>query len=378
MDVYDPQMPNVVLFGGLMVVSAIGIFLVFTFMEKVLRPSEEALAKQGKGLKKTQQKEKEKKKKEEAVEKKGKGKKNQEKPNGQVPEAHQSAPVVSSVTIKKSNVLPAHEEQKHNGPVKKVAASKKKSEPAPADSDGPLHLPYKTLVSTVSSTVFGEGEAQRLIEILTEKAGIVQDTWHAELAAERAKATAVEGKLKEQLLAREQEMAAVQARVQASYQDHVSETQQLQGKIRTLQEQLENGPDTQLARLQQENSILSDAFCQIRSQMESKQNAEVARLQEWCGKLMNELSEKSEVLRQEEQLRKSWKMKVAALERQMEQLQEKLGKKKKRKNRGQAASELQERLKVTRDQLAKGRLKKCKEQLQETGEEDSVKEGTSV
>ncbi|XP_056217845.1 ribosome-binding protein 1-like [Falco biarmicus] len=419
MDVYDPQMPNVVLFGGLMVVSAIGIFLVFTFMEKVLRPSEEALAKQGKGLKKTQQKEKEKKKKEEAVEKKGKGKKNQEKPNGQVPEAHQSAPVVSSVTIKKSNVLPAHEEQKHNGPVKKVAASKKKSEPAPADSDGPLYLPYKTLVSTVSSTVFGEGEAQRLIEILTEKAGIVQDTWHAakqkgdpvtvlkrqleekekqlatkqeaaaaarnkveelsqELAAERAKATAVEGKLKEQLLAREQEMAAVQARVQASYQDHVSETQQLQGKIRTLQEQLENGPDTQLARLQQENSILSDAFCQIRSQMESKQNAEVARLQEWCGKLMNELSEKSEVLRQEEQLRKSWKMKVAALERQMEQLQEKLGKKKKRKNRGQAASELQERLKVTQDQLAKGRLKKCKEQLQETGEEDSLKEGTSV
>ncbi|XP_055556493.1 ribosome-binding protein 1-like isoform X2 [Falco cherrug] len=362
MDVYDPQMLNVVLFGGLMVVSAIGIFLVFTFMEKVLRPSEEALAKQGKGLKKSQQKEKEKKKKEEAVEKKGKGKKNQEKPNGQVPEAHQSAPVVSSVTIKKSNVLPAHEEQKHNGPVKKVAASKKKSEPAPADSDGPLYLPYKTLVSTVSSTVFGEGEAQRLIEILTEKAGIIQDSWHAakqkgdpvtvlkrqleekekqlatkqeaaaaarnkveelsqELAAERAKATAVEGKLKEQLLAREQEMAAVQARVQASYQDHVSETQQLQGKIRTLQEQLENGPDTQLARLQQENSILSDAFCQIRSQMESKQNAEVARLQEWCGKLMNELSEKSEVLRQEEQLRKSWKMKVAALERQMEQLQ---------------------------------------------------------
>ncbi|XP_040434016.1 ribosome-binding protein 1-like, partial [Falco naumanni] len=341
----------------------------------------------------------------------------QEKPNGKVPEAHQSAPVVSSVTIKKSNVLPAHEEQKHNGPVKKAAASKK-SEPAPADSDGPLYLPYKTLVSTVSSTVFSEGEAQQLIEILTEKAGIVQDTWHAakqkgdpvtvlkrqleekekqlatkqeaaaaarnkveelsqELAAERAKATAVEGKLKEQLLAREQEMAAVQARMQASYQDHVSETQQLQGKIRTLQEQLENGPDTQLARLQQENSILSDAFCQIRSQMESKQNAEVARLQEWCGKLMNELSEKSEVLQQEKQLRKSWKMKVAALERQMEQLQEKLGKKK-RKNRGQAASELQERLKVTQDQLAKGRMTKCKEQLQETGEEDSLKEGTSA
>lgn len=49
---------------------------------------------------------------------------------------------------------------------------------APTDSDGALYLPYKTLVSTVSSMVFSEGEAQQLIEILTEKAGIVQDIWH--------------------------------------------------------------------------------------------------------------------------------------------------------------------------------------------------------
>lgn len=41
----------------------------------------------------------------------------------------------------------------------------------------------------------------------------------------------MEGKLKEQLLAREREIVAVQARMQASYQDHVSETQQLQGKV---------------------------------------------------------------------------------------------------------------------------------------------------
>lgn len=41
-------------------------------------------------------------------------------------------------------------------------------------------------------------------------------------------------------------------------------------QIRTLQEQLENGPNTQLARLQQENSILRDALNQATSQMESK------------------------------------------------------------------------------------------------------------
>lgn len=44
--------------------------------------------------------------------------------------------------------------------------------------DAPLDLSFKTLVSTVSSMMFSEGEAHRLIEILSEKGGIVQDTWH--------------------------------------------------------------------------------------------------------------------------------------------------------------------------------------------------------
>ncbi|XP_074392963.1 ribosome-binding protein 1 isoform X2 [Zonotrichia albicollis] len=460
MDVYDPQTLGVVVFGGFMVISAIGIFLVSTFSMKETS-YEEALAKQRKELEKSQQQKLEKKKKEKLVEKKGKAKKKEEKPNGKIPEqqltqevtdppkevlpepavvpepvtaetpiaavavvpqekdkpvpspkekrkkekkvakvepapspvlappsvsvpksspvrevapkevpvvavppvgTQQSAPVISSVTVKKSEALPAPEDQKHDAPAKKKAASKKKSEPAPTDSDGALYLPYKTLVSTVSSMVFSEGEAQQLIEILTEKAGIIQDTWHTatqkgdpvavlkrqleekekqlsaeqedaaaarnklrelskELAAERAKAGAVEGRLKEQLLNREREIVAVQARMQASYQDHVSETQQLQGKIRTLQEQLENGPNTQLARLQQENSILRDALNQATSQMESKQNAELAKLRQECSKLMKELSEKSEVLQQEEQQRKSWEIKATASEKRIEQLQ---------------------------------------------------------
>ncbi|NXE62705.1 RRBP1 protein, partial [Calcarius ornatus] len=460
MDVYDPQTLGVMVFGGFMVISAIGIFLVSTFSMKETS-YEEALAKQRKELEKSQQQKLEKKKKEKPLEKKGKAKKKEEKPNGKIPEqqltqevtdppkevlpepavvpepvtvetpiaavavvpqekekpipspkekrkkekkvakvepapspvlapppatvpksspvrevapkevpvvavppvgTQQSAPVISSVTVKKSEALPAQEDQKHDGPAKKKAASKKKSEPAPTDSDGALYLPYKTLVSTVSSMVFSEGEAQQLIEILTEKAGIIQDTWHTatqkgdpvavlkrqleekekqlsaeqedaaaarnklrelskELAAERAKAGAVEGRLKEQLLAREREIVAVQARMQASYQDHVSETQQLQGKIRTLQEQLENGPNTQLARLQQENSILRDALNQATSQMESKQNAELAKLRQECSKLMKELSEKSEVLQQEEQQRKSWEIKATASEKRIEQLQ---------------------------------------------------------
>ncbi|XP_075605592.1 ribosome-binding protein 1 isoform X1 [Balearica regulorum gibbericeps] len=481
MDVYDPQTLGVMVFGGFMVISAIGIFLVSTFSMKETS-YEEALAKQRKELEKTQQQKIEKKKKEKPVEKKGKAKKKEEKPNGKIPEqqlthevtdsskdvvlepavvpepvtvespvaavsvapqekekpapspkekrkkekkvakvepapspvlasppvsvpksspvlevtpkevpvvavppvgTQQSAPVISSV--KKTDALPTPEEQKHDGPVKKKTASKKKSEPAPTDSDGPLYLPYKTLVSTVSSMVFSEGEAQQLIEILTEKAGIVQDTWHTatqkgdpvavlkrqleekekqlateqedaaaarnklrelskELAAERAKAAAVEGKLKEQLVARERDIVAVQARMQASYQDHVSETQQLQGKIRTLQEQLENGPNTQLARLQQENSILRDALNQATSQTESKQNAELAKLRQECNKLVKELSEKSEVLQQEEQQKKSWEIKATASEKQIEQLQA---------SQREVEATLQKRLDEVSDELRK-------------------------
>uniref|UniRef100_A0A8C5JJI4 Ribosome binding protein 1 n=1 Tax=Junco hyemalis TaxID=40217 RepID=A0A8C5JJI4_JUNHY len=426
MDVYDPQTLGVVVFGGFMVISAIGIFLVSTFSMKETS-YEEALAKQRKELEKSQQQKLEKKKKEKLVEKKGKAKKKEEKPNGKIPEQQLTQevtdppkevlpepavvpePVTAETPIAAVAVVPQEKEKPIPSPKEKRKKEKKVakvepapspvltpppvsvpkttglqtafpsydtiflllslevpipplSSPAPTDSDGALYLPYKTLVSTVSSMVFSEGEAQQLIEILTEKAGIIQDTWHTatqkgdpvavlkrqleekekqlsaeqedaaaarnklrelskELAAERAKAGAVEGRLKEQLLNREREIVAVQARMQASYQDHVSETQQLQGKIRTLQEQLENGPNTQLARLQQENSILRDALNQATSQMESKQNAELAKLRQECSKLMKELSEKSEVLQQEEQQRKSWEIKATASEKRIEQLQ---------------------------------------------------------
>lgn len=37
--------------------------------------------------------------------------------------------------------------------------------------------------------------------------------------------------MKKQLVAREQEITAVQARMEASYQEHMKEVQQLQGKV---------------------------------------------------------------------------------------------------------------------------------------------------
>ncbi|XP_075719057.1 ribosome-binding protein 1 [Rhinoderma darwinii] len=463
MDIYDPQTLGVMVFGGFMVISAIGIVLVSTFSMKETS-YEEALAKQRKEQEKNQSKV-DKKKKDKIIEKKAKSKKKEDKPNGKLPEyeptveteqkkvelepqvvvqlvkapetvipvtpimapaPEKAAPspkdkkkkqekkvqkveptpapavVVAAVAVTKAVSKPApvlqapakevpvvavppvgtkpstpvtkaqppkkaapvvsQDDHKQEPAPKKKNVPKKKSEPVSNDLDGALYLPYKTIVSTISSMVFSEGEALKLIEILTERNGIKQDTWHRatqkgdpvpalkkqleekekllsaekenvaaaktkqremnkEFAAEKNKATSAEAKLKEQILSRDQEINALQARMQASYKDHVAETQQLQGKIRALQDELENGPKAQLARLQQENSILRDALNQATSQTESKQNAELAKLRQECGKLSKELTEKSEALQQEEQKRKSVDGKISAYEKQVSQLQ---------------------------------------------------------
>ena len=52
-----------------------------------------------------------------------------------------------------------------------------------------------------------------------------------ELTAEKSKVASVETRLSSQLSKREQEMIALQARMQASYQDHVAQTQRLNAKV---------------------------------------------------------------------------------------------------------------------------------------------------
>uniref|UniRef100_A0A668SC54 Ribosome receptor lysine/proline rich domain-containing protein n=1 Tax=Oreochromis aureus TaxID=47969 RepID=A0A668SC54_OREAU len=291
-------------------------------------------------------------------------------PAKSVPAPSKTAPVLEAVTkdVPVMAVPPVGSQQapavaaKAQEPKKK--ASKKKTEPVAAvdSADAPLYLPYKALVSTISSMVFSEGEAHRLIEILSKKVGIIQDTWHMatqkgdpvamlkkqlderekqlvaeqedasavknrlreltkELSAEKAKVASVETRLSSQLSKREQEMVALQARMQASYQDHVAQTQRLNAKILSLQDQLEKGPNAQLARLQQENSILRDALNQATSQAESKQNAELAKLRQECTKLTKELGEKTESVLADENIRKGLEAKVSAAEKQLSQLQ---------------------------------------------------------
>lgn len=266
---------------------------------------------------------------------------------------------------KKPDASTSQDEPRQEGPAKKKVAPKKKSEPVTvaADSlDSPLYIPFKTLLSTMSSMDFSEGEAHRLIEILMDKAGIVQDTWHTatqrgdpvtalrrqleekekqlvaeqedasaaktklrelnkELAAEKVRAGAGDAKLREQLAVREEELNAMQSRMQASYQEHLSESQRQQAKMRALQEQLDNGPTAQIARLQQENSILRDALNQATSQSESKQNAELAKLQQECSRLSKELGQQNETLRQDGQLREALEARVSTYQQELAQQQ---------------------------------------------------------
>ncbi|MEQ2161495.1 hypothetical protein GOODEAATRI_010195 [Goodea atripinnis] len=100
-----------------------------------------------------------------------------------------------------------------------------------------------------------------------------------ELSAEKSKVASVETRLSSQLSKREQEMIALQARMQASYQDHVAQTQRLNAKVK-------------LAKLRQE-----------------------------CAKLTKDLGEKTESLLADEQVRKGLESKLSAAEKQLSLLQ---------------------------------------------------------
>ncbi|KAK7127005.1 hypothetical protein R3I94_018247 [Phoxinus phoxinus] len=274
-------------------------------------------------------------------------------------------PVVAEVAVKEAvapevAAPPKAEEPKTEAPTKKK--SKKKAEPVVSVEtvDVPQPSPYKTLVSSLNSASFSESETQKLFEIISKKAGkdscqlasqkgdplaplkkqleekekqLTAEQGNVaaaknrvreltkELSSAKGKMTSVETRMSSELSARGQEIAALQARMQTSYQEHINETQQLNGKIQSLQEQLENGPNAQLARLQQENSILRDALNQATSQAESRQNAELAKLRQDCVRLNRELNERTAAQHAEEERRKTLETKMSTAEEQLAQTQ---------------------------------------------------------
>ncbi|XP_073343168.1 ribosome-binding protein 1b isoform X2 [Pagrus major] len=448
MDVYDPQTLGFLVFGGFMIISALGIALVSTLSMKETS-YEEALAKQRHQLVQTQTQKADKKKKDKTLEKKNKAKKKEDRPDGKLsdpgsdggeepevvtctepesdPEpvsesdaAHEPRPmpepepeptVVLATTImsapapspkekkkKKSakvepaavvetvakevlvtlmapvvdaspvNVVPEVTKEptaaKTEEPKETLSKKKKSKRPEPVtDSAKSSHLPpHGELLSAVSNMALSEDEMHKLMEVLNQKAGVRQGSWQLasqrgdplsalkkqleekeklltseqdgamtaknrlrelskELGAEKSKMASLEARLKAEQSARVQEVNGLQAKIQTADQEHLKHTQQLNQKIGSLQEQLENGPNAQLARLQQENSILRDALNQATSQAESRQNAELACLRQDCVRLGRELTERTDALRTDEGRRKSLEAKMAAVEQELAQAQ---------------------------------------------------------
>ncbi|XP_030272852.1 ribosome-binding protein 1b [Sparus aurata] len=442
MDVSDPQTLGFLVFGGFMIVSALGIALVSTLSMKETS-YEEALAKQRRQLVQTQTHKSDKKKK-------SKPKKKEDRPDeklsdpgsdgGEEPEvvtctepesdpepvpepdaAHEPKPMpepepepeptVVATTIM-SALAPSPKEKKKKKSAKvdpaavveaaaeevlvtatvplvdaspgnfdpevtkeptaakseepKETLSKKKKSKRPepvTDSAGSSRLlPRGELLSAVTNTALSDDEMFKLMEVLNQKAGVRHGSWQLasqkgdpllvlkkqleekeklltseqdgattaknrlrelskELGAEKSKMANLEARLKAEQSARVQEVTGLQTRIQTADQEHLKHTQQLNQKIGSLQEQLENGPNAQLARLQQENSILRDALNQATSQAESRQNAELARLRQDCVRLGRELTERTDALRTDEERRKSLEAKMAAVEQELTQAQ---------------------------------------------------------
>ncbi|KAM7394842.1 hypothetical protein PAMP_021622 [Pampus punctatissimus] len=208
------------------------------------------------------------------------------------------------------------EEPKETSSKKKK--SKNKHETALVSSSASSLLLYGELMSAVSNMMLSNDETLKLMEVLKKKTG---DTWQQELGAEKSNMVSLVASLRAELGARGQEVETLRDNMQTADREHLKQTQQLNQKIGSLQEQLENGPNAQLARLQQENSILRDALNQAISQAESRQNAELARLQQDCMRLGRELSERSDALRADEERSISLEARMAAAEQELAQAQ---------------------------------------------------------
>uniref|UniRef100_A0A8C4T785 Kinectin 1 n=1 Tax=Erpetoichthys calabaricus TaxID=27687 RepID=A0A8C4T785_ERPCA len=157
-------------------------------------------------------------------------------------------------------------------------------------------------------------ERDKLLSVLQEETVMAKEKIKQltqELVAEKQKGGMVESRWREMQASLEKDMSVLQGKAQGTIQ----ETQAMQMKFQQVREQLES----QINRLQQENSILRDAVNAATSQMENKQSSELSKLRADCGRLMTELSEKNKQLQQEDVQRKSMEVTYKQLESKLQE-----------------------------------------------------------
>ncbi|XP_007446052.1 PREDICTED: kinectin isoform X4 [Lipotes vexillifer] len=230
--------------------------------------------------------------------------------------------------------------------IQKTGAKKLKIE---ADKEN-AEVKFKDFLLSLKTMMFSEDEALCVVDLLKEKSGVIQDALKKsnkgeltalvhqlqekdklltalkedaaalkdrckqltqEMMAEKERSNVVIARMKDRIGTLEKEHNVFQSKMHVSYQ----ETQQMQMKFQQVREQME----AEIAHLKQENGILRDAVSNTTNQLESKQSAELNKLRQDYARLVNELTEKTGKLQQEEVQKKNAEQAVTQLKVQLQE-----------------------------------------------------------
>ncbi|XP_016053651.1 PREDICTED: kinectin isoform X6 [Miniopterus natalensis] len=211
-------------------------------------------------------------------------------------------------------------------------------------------MKFKDFLLSLKTMVFSEDEALCVVDMLKEKSGVIQDALKKsskgeltvlvhqlqekdkllaavkedaaamkdrckqltqEMMTEKERSNVVIARMKDRIGTLEKEHNVFQNKMHVSYQ----ETQQMQMKFQQVREQME----AEIAHLKQENGILRDAVSNTTNQLENKQSAELNKLRQDYARLVNELTEKTGKLQQEEVQKKNAEQAVTQLKVQLQE-----------------------------------------------------------
>nr|KAF6485138.1 kinectin 1 [Rousettus aegyptiacus] len=230
--------------------------------------------------------------------------------------------------------------------VQKTGAKKLKTETDKENAE----VKFKDFLLSLKTMMFSEDEALCVVDLLKEKSGVIQDALKKsskgeltallhqlqekdkllaalkedgtamkdrckqltqEMMTEKERSNVVIARMKDRIGALEKEHNVFQNKIHVSYQ----ETQQMQIKFQQVREQME----AEIAHLKQENGILRDAVSNTTNQLENKQSAELNKLRQDYARLVNELTEKTGKLQQEEVQKKNAEQAVTQLKVQLQE-----------------------------------------------------------
>ncbi|KAF6130657.1 kinectin 1 [Phyllostomus discolor] len=230
--------------------------------------------------------------------------------------------------------------------IQKVAAKKLKTETDKENAE----MKFKDFLLSLKTMIFSEDEALCVVDLLKEKSGVIQEAVKKsskgeltalvhqlqekdkllaavkedaaamkdrckhltqEMMTEKERNSVVIARMKDRIGTLEKEHNVFQNKIHVNYQ----EAQQRQIKFQQVHEQME----AEIAHLKQENGILRDAVSNTTNQLESKQSAELNKLRQDYARLVNELTEKTGKLQQEEVQKKNAEQAVTQLKVQLQE-----------------------------------------------------------